>query len=165
MEFSPVLIWFLVGLALIILEFFLPGIILVFFGVGAWIASLTTWLGVTEGQASQLLVFAVSSVVLLIVLRRRVRGRFLGHASADQNPNVDLDEFSGKPVTVTVDIAAGHPGGRVEFKGAGWAAAAEEDIPAGEQAVITRIEGLTLHVARPGSADAGATGPQREDRS
>ena len=37
MSFSPELIWFVAGLALILSEFMLPGIILVFFGAGAWL--------------------------------------------------------------------------------------------------------------------------------
>ena len=49
MDFNPVLIWFLIGLALVLSEFMLPGIILVFFGLGAWAVCLTTWMGLTGG--------------------------------------------------------------------------------------------------------------------
>ena len=36
---TPELIWFLIGLVLIILEFGIPGVVTVFFGIGAWLVS------------------------------------------------------------------------------------------------------------------------------
>ena len=73
MSINPVLIWFLAGLVLVLLEFAAPGVIIVFFGLGAWIAAVTTWVGLTDGLTSQLLTAGVSSVVLLAVLRRWLR--------------------------------------------------------------------------------------------
>jgi hypothetical protein len=57
-------IWFLVGLVLVLAEFATPGVILVFIGLGAWVAALTTWLGWTEALGAQMGVFAVSSTLL-----------------------------------------------------------------------------------------------------
>ena len=146
MEFNPVLIWFLAGLALIIFEFALPGIILVFFGIGAWITSLTTWVGLTPGWSSQLLTFSVSSVLMLVFLRRWFRAKFFGHLSAGQDPRDNLDEFRGQLVTVTKDIdPAG--GGKVEYKGADWSARCSTPLPAGSRAVIESVDGITLVVA------------------
>ena len=68
---TPELFWFLLGLVLLLAEFALPGIIIMFFGIGAWITALTTWLGITTGAASQNMVFGLSSVLLLFVLRHR----------------------------------------------------------------------------------------------
>jgi len=147
MTFNPVLIWFLAGLALLIFEFAVPGVILVFFGVGAWIVALTTWMGLTGGWTSQLLVFAVSSVVLLVFLRRRLRTRFFGHSSGDQDP---LDEFKGQAVIVTEDIDP-DTGGKVEYKGADWSARCDTALSAGARAVILSADGITLLV-RPESA-------------
>ena len=77
MEFSPILLWFVLGLILVLSEFVLPGVILVFFGIGAWITTLTVWWGWTGGWTSQLLTFAISSVVLLVVLRGWLKGPLL----------------------------------------------------------------------------------------
>ena len=68
MDFNPVLIWFLVGLALILSEFMVPGVILVFFGMGAWITAIGAWVGFAPDTSSQLLIFAISSVILLVLL-------------------------------------------------------------------------------------------------
>jgi membrane protein implicated in regulation of membrane protease activity len=137
-----------------------PGVILVFFGVGAWITALCAFAGLAQGTAVQLLIFSLSSLALLIVLRRRIRGRFFGHIGDDQDPAVDLDEFVGRRVTVVHAITPGAEGGRVEFKGASWAADSVEPIAEGAQAVIIARDGITLRV-RP--ADGGTAEEESND--
>jgi membrane protein implicated in regulation of membrane protease activity len=145
MDFNPVLIWFLAGLALIIFEFTVPGVILVFFGIGAWITALTTWAGLTTGWTSQLLVFTVSSVLMLVFLRRWFRARFFGHSSEVQDPLDNLDEFRDQVVIVTEEVDP-DSGGRVEFKGADWSARCDTALTVGARAVIQSVDGITLLV-------------------
>ncbi|QKK10533.1 MAG: NfeD family protein [Pseudomonadota bacterium] len=145
---NPVIIWFLIGLALVLAELAVPGVILIFFGIGAWVAALTTWLDLTTSLDSQLMVFAITSVVLLVLMRRWIKGRMYGHVTEEQDLNVDLDEFVGYRVTVTQTIEPGKGDGRVEFKGAPWNAMADESIAAGEQAVIEKVDGITLKVRK-----------------
>jgi len=147
--FTPELIWFICGVVLALLEFAVPGVILIFFGLGAWITALTTYLGVTKSAASQLLVFAGSSVVLLLVLRRYIRSRFSGFVSERQAPNRNLDEFTGKTVVVLEDIAPMKPG-KVEFKGAPWRAESDESLKQGESGLIEEADGLTLKIRKLG---------------
>lgn len=144
MNFDPMLVWFLVGLALVLSEFMLPGIIMVFFGLGAWVVCLTTWLGLTDGLAGQLLVFAVSSLLLLAGLRRWFRARLFGHKADEQDPLDNLDDLTGETVTVAEDVSPA--GGKVEFKGAAWSARSEMEIPAGSRAVVVAVDGITLVV-------------------
>ena len=72
----PTLTWFLIGLVLIFFEFAAPGIILIFFGTGAWLVAVTTYLELTTSLESQLIVFAVGNrrlsedVVTVIVLTK-----------------------------------------------------------------------------------------------
>lgn len=146
MSFNPPLIWFLVGLGLVLLEFTIPGAILVFFGVGAWIAALTTWIGLTDSLAWQIIVFSVSSVVLLLVLRQRLRGQLLGHTGAEQDLDHDLEEFVGKVVRVTEMIRPGDSG-RIEFKGAEWEARSGHSFEPGDRVVITGLDGIRVTVA------------------
>jgi len=154
MNLPAELIWFLAGLVLILLEFVAPGVILVFFGAGAWLTALTTWMGLTTNVTWQLLIWAITSVLLLVLLRRRLSDRFHGFETGQQNPMRNLDEFTDKEVLVVRGVDAGHRDGRVEFKGAEWTAVATEPIAAGRLAAITRVDGLTLHV-RP--VDSGTT--------
>ena len=146
MTFNPILIWFLAGLALVLFEFTVPGVILVFFGLGAWITSLTTWVGLTDGWTSQLLTFSVSSVLLLVLLRQWFRAKFFGHLTGGQDPLENLDEFKGQVVIVTADIDPAR-GGKVEYKGADWSAQCDTALPAGARAVIQSVDGITLVVS------------------
>ena len=145
MTFNPVLIWFLAGLALVLFEFTVPGVILVFFGLGAWITALTTWAGLTGSWTSQLLTFSISSVVLLALLRRWFRVRFFGHLTGGQDPENNLDEFKGQVVTVTVEIDP-DAGGKVKYMGADWSDRCDTPLLAGSRAVIRSIDGITLVV-------------------
>lgn len=146
MNIDPVLIWFLAGLVLVLLEFAAPGVIIVFFGLGAWVAAITTWTGLTQGLTSQLLTAGISSLVLLVALRRWLRARLTGHVSDDQDPARNLDSDAGAVVTVTADITPGSDAGRVEFKGAAWHARSKTAIPAGARAVVVETDGITLVV-------------------
>ena len=146
MSFNPPLIWFLIGLGLVLVEFMIPGAIIVFFGVGAWIAALTTWIGLTDNLAWQIIVFSVSSVALLILLRHRLRGQFLGHTGSEQDLDHDLEEFLGKIVSVTAAIRPGADG-RVEFKGAGWEARSDHSFEPGDRVVITGLDGIRVTVS------------------
>lgn len=149
MNLGPEIVWFLVGLVLMILEFAAPGVVLIFFGAAAWIVALTTYMGLTGSLASQLILFSISTVALLVGLRKWIKDKFVGHVSDVQDLEVDLDEFTGKNVVVLDDIEPGQQGGKVEFKGADWSARSEEHIKKGETAIIAGMDGLTLIIKKP----------------
>lgn len=138
------LLWFIAGIVLILLEFAVPGVVLVFFGIGALVTSVTTWAGLTPEPGSQLLVFALASLSLLFVLRRFVKEWFVGGSDEDDR-DMD-DDFTGREARVVRDIPGPGLDGRVEIKGAEWRARAPEPIQAGTIVIIDRREGLTLHV-------------------
>lgn len=142
------IIWFVAGLIMILMEFMAPGLVIFFFGAGAWVVSLLTYLDILETLTSQLMVFGVVSLGLLLGLRRWVKDKFYGHVGAKQNLNVNLDEFTGKPVVVLQDVIPGKRGGQVEFKGTTWSAASKEAIKTGESASIIKIDGLTLIIKK-----------------
>lgn len=146
MSFNPLLIWFLIGLALVLSEFMVPGVILVFFGMGAWTAAVTSWLGLTTGWTAQLLVFAISSVIYLVLLRRWFQARFMGFEGDRQNPRDNIDEFQGQLVTVTEEINPGTGSGKVEFKGALWSARSESLISTQQRARVIGVDSITLLV-------------------
>jgi membrane protein implicated in regulation of membrane protease activity len=142
------IIWFVAGLVMILLEFTQPGLVIVFFGAGAWVVSLLVYLDILETLRSQLLVFGGVSVGLLLGLRRWVKGKFYGHIGAKQDLTQNLDEFTGKQVTVLQDVIPGKAGGQVEFKGTSWSAVSDQEIRKGETAVIAEMNGLTLVIKK-----------------
>jgi membrane protein implicated in regulation of membrane protease activity len=146
--FNPTTVWFVLGLIMALLEFAVPGVILIFFGVGAWIVAASTYFGLTGSFESQMLLFSISSILLFIVLRKWIKGKFCGHVSDVQDLTQNLDEFTGKSVVVIKDIIPEKPGGAVEFKGSTWNAVSDEYIKNGEFAIITEIDGITLKIKR-----------------
>jgi len=142
-------LWFVAGLVMILAEFGLPGLVIAFFGAGAWVVSAAVYFGWVTSLSSQLLLFAGASVLLMAGLRRWVRGKFLGHVTGPQDLEKNLDEFTGQRVVVLRDILPGREGGEVELKGANWRAVSREALGAGETAVVERIDGLTLTVRKP----------------
>lgn len=143
-ELDAKTMWLIAGFVLILLEFVNPGVVLGFFGVGAFITSLTTWIGLTPAIGSQTLVFGITSFALLFTLRRLVKQWFVGKSDGDGG---DLDDdFTGREARALSDIPGPGHDGRVEIKGAEWKARAEEPVAAGDIVIIERREGLTLHV-------------------
>jgi len=134
------LFWFLLGLVLLLAEFALPGIIIMFFGIGAWVTAFTTWIGLTPNATSQNIVFVISSVLLLFVLRARLRRIFVGNSTVD---TVE-DEYTGKEAIVLHDVDDSN--GIVEMKGAEWRTRSESPIPSSSIVIIEKRVGLTLHV-------------------
>lgn len=149
MDNLPAIIWFVIGLVLILAEFGMPGLIIVFFGIGAWIVSGAIYLGLADTLQIQLIIFGVTSIALLVGLRRFVKDKFYGHVSSTQDLDVNLDEFTGKQVLVLKDVIPGQPGGQVELKGANWQAVSEEHFKAGDTAIVAKLDGLTLQIKRP----------------
>ncbi|MBN1362352.1 MAG: NfeD family protein [Sedimentisphaerales bacterium] len=141
---SPEVVWFIVGLVLLLAEFMVPGLIIAFFAVGAWVVALVCVFRPMSINA-QLGLFIVSSVVALLVVRQRIAGMFKGFTSGEQDGNVDLNDFIGQRAVVTKAITSKLPG-QVEFHGSRWLAEAAEEIPEGAVVEITGKDNLTLKV-------------------
>lgn len=145
-EYAPI-IWFLLGLVLILSELMLPGVVLLFFGIGAWLAATLLWLGVIDSLAMSLAVFTVTSVLSLLLLRKYVVRTFKGRKSGEDNVNEE-QEFIGKLATVLETIDPNREGGKIEFRGVQWNATAEEVIEKGVSVRIASRENLTVRVNR-----------------
>lgn len=142
---NPGLIWFIVGLILLLTELFAPTLILLFFGFGSWIVT-ALYLMFGIGLSIQLAVFAVSSILLLLLLRRRLKPVFLGYVSSRQNPAQDIEDVLGKQAVVVVRIEPDKPG-KVEFNGVLWDAVAETPLAPEVRVKIMGRDGLKLKVS------------------
>jgi inner membrane protein len=141
---KPELIWFLVGIALLILELIIPGLIIAFFGIGACVVALVCLITDISLNA-QLIIFIVSSVLLLLCLRKWLRSIFMGHSESKQNLSEDLQDFLGRRAVVMEKIGPNLTG-KVEFHGTNWQASAEEEIAEGVAVEIIGKDNLTLKV-------------------
>ncbi len=143
---SPSLIWFLVGVAFLIAELALPGVILIFFTAGCWIASIATLLLDIE-LTGQIIIFIVSSLVLLFALRKYCMNIFKG-GTRDIIDDYYFDAKIGKTAIVTRNISLAMPG-EIKVSGSFWRAIADMEIEEGQSVVIESQEsedGLTFKV-------------------
>jgi membrane protein implicated in regulation of membrane protease activity len=141
---QPELIWFLVGFVLLMFEFALPGLIIFFFGVGAWIVALTCMLSEVSLN-TQLLVFITTSILCLVFLRTWLKGIFLGHSKSKQDMTQDLGEFVGEHAVVMKKITP-NLAGKIELHGTHWAAEADYEIAEGSTVEVISKENLTFKV-------------------
>ncbi len=134
-------IWFVIGLALLLLEFAVPGFILFFFGVGAWMVAIIC-LFVDISLTTQLLVFLLGSTITLLIFRKLIKNKFGLYSYTSQQLE---DEFIGKIAVAETDINSSQ-NGKVVFKGTIWDASSDDDIKAGQSIVITGTKSIILIV-------------------
>ena len=141
---SVVTIWLLCGVIGLALELILPGLIVLFFGCGALLTGIATWIFPSLQIEGQLIVFVVSSVVLLLVFRKMLRNRFFNRSK--ESDDELADEYIGKTAVALTDFANGH--GEVEFKGSKWEALSADEIRKGDTVVISSRESIKLTVEK-----------------
>lgn len=144
MEITPVLIWFLVGLAMMLLEFAIPGLIVIFFGAGAWVIAILTAIFPHMVVWIQLMLFTIISVVSLLLLRGQLKKHFFSDQEGAESEG--LDDYIGRSAVVEKEIKNGR--GKINFRGASWDAFADEDIPEGSQVNIIEKDSIRLKVER-----------------
>ena len=140
------LLWFVLGLGVMALELFLPGFVLVFFGVGAWVTALLVWPGLIPSFNAQLLVFLGASLASLFALRRWLQRTLQGRVSDKELSESKLDDFVGHRAKVTRAISPDTGDGRVEFRGTEWKAASKSPIAVDATVRIVWKKNLTLGV-------------------
>lgn len=138
---NPSTVWFIIGLILVLAEFLIPGLIILFFGLGAWLTSLAT--GIFEISINgQIIIFLITSVALLLVLRKYLKNKFFKEKT---NSEVSLeDEFINKTAQAETNFESGR--GKVLFKGTRWNAVSDEKIKKGDFVKIVSKESITLNV-------------------
>ena len=138
---TAAVIWIIIGFVLFLLEFVIPGLILFFFAVGAWIVAILC-LFLDMSINAQLIIFLVSSVASILLLRKALSRILLKR----KHPSELLeDEFLGKIAKAETDISPGN-NGKIDFKGTTWQAASEDTIEKGDNVIIVGNESILLHV-------------------
>lgn len=139
---KPELIWFIIGLVMFLLELVIPGFFIFFFAIGAWVTALVCLIA-EPGINVQLVIFTVTSVISLLLLRRIIQKKFF-QEKITQSDEIE-DEFTGKEAVVVSVIKPG-ANGTVEFKGTSWKAESESEIKAGQTVIIIGKKNFKLFV-------------------
>ena len=135
--------WGIFGVALLAIELLAVDaqFYLVLAGAAAIVVGLVGLAGAPLPDSLQWVAFAVLSLVAMFTVRRPVYDKLLnkpvGKVSSDIHQRVVIGQVldPGKSC-------------RIEYRGSGWTAVnvGKEPIPAGGEARIESIDGLTLHV-------------------
>ncbi len=140
-------LWLGSGIFLMAIEFLVPGLVMVFVGLGALTVALGMHLGHIDGVLQQFITFFISSIIYLLTLRFLVL-RFVPTVTRKENIDED-EEVMGSIVEIVADINSGEFG-RVEHSGSSWQARAEGDqtILKGEQVRIIGRDNITWIVQK-----------------
>jgi membrane protein implicated in regulation of membrane protease activity len=147
-EFSPWLIWFLAGVAVMLTELAVPGFVIIFFGLGCWGAAALAFIA-PGAHTAQLAVFLIVSLASLVTLRKVAMRIFVGRSESRKSEDMGNVPI-GARINLDQDLEPGHTG-RVHFRGTMWDAVSEDRLPAGSEAEIIgmdRSKGSCLKLKR-----------------
>ena len=140
--------WLVLGLVLVVAEMAAAGgFYIIFFGLGALTVGVMAAFGLAGPTWMQFLLFALISVASLMLFRNALLQKFQPDPQAPK-----IDSLVGEVAIAAEDVAPGSVG-RVELRGAAWAARNEAGVPRtrGARCLVTRVDGLTLHVVLEGA--------------
>jgi len=128
-------VWLILGLVLAAAEIFVSGFFLLWFAVGALLASLLAWLQVPP--AVQIGTFLVSSSLLLVFSRTVLRSVLF---RSQANIATNFEALKGRNGIVIKTIEGGFKRGSVKIEGEVWSAVCADDIEITEGSKIEVLE-------------------------
>jgi membrane protein implicated in regulation of membrane protease activity len=141
------LFWFAIGFVFLFLEITTPGIVFVFFGLGAWAVMVLLFV-LPLPLYSQWIIFIVLSVAFLVVLRKKLNALFRkkeeGRTDSLSDPLV-ANQYIGREVVVMQAISP-EKSGVIELNGSNWQARSLHSLPQGANAKIVELKDLIVWV-------------------
>ena len=140
-------VWLGLGLFCVIAELLLPGLVVIFIGLGAFSVALGMHFNYLQNFSSQLITFFISSIIYIFTLRLLIL-RFFPTNRVKANVNED-ENVLGQVVEVVDTISAGKPG-RILHSDSTWKAKSNgvEEILKGEQVKIVGRDNITWIVEK-----------------
>ena len=136
-------IWMIAGVVIAGLEILVPGVFLLWIGLGAFAVGLILTLAPELPLAWQMLIFAVamlSSIGLGFAIQRRSK------AEGAPMLNQDLQAMIGRRYVALADFEAGR--GRIRVADTSFAVVSDDPIKQGELVEVTAIDGARPRVSR-----------------
>ncbi len=125
---STYLIWFLIGAVFIIAEFIMPTFIMFFFAIGAILVSvITAFSDITIN--SQIILFAIFSILSLLLLRSYVKNIFKGFQSRGEDKYSYNMNDTSCPIGIVSKPVIENGFGEIKYKGTFFKAQADDYIP------------------------------------
>ena len=142
--------WMSLGIVLMLLELFVPGTFMIWFGFGALFTGiLIAFLAAIFGPLTagvQILIFVVMSV-LSVIFGFFVYGRLFGkNKESIKDFRTGAKRFIGQTFIVSEAIENGK--GKVNVGDTVWLANADTDIQKGAKVIVTDVNGTILRVTK-----------------
>ncbi len=135
-------IFFIGGLALIVLEALLPGGVSFFLGVSGLIVGGLRWLGLISDPVTSLAIWLFTSIALLIAIRPFFM-KYFGGESTYKLADEDVEAMD-QVVEVIEPVNANDNSGRIRFQGISWKAQTlEGKLDTGSKAKIKYRDNVT----------------------
>ena len=147
MEQIASILWFILGVALIVAEVFTLGFVLLWFGIGAIAAALAAILGFDT--AIQIVVFAIVSAGLT-AMSRTLFSQYFATGGGD-NRKMGIDSLPGQIGTVTAASRGSLNEGAVKVFGSIWTAFpidSDTVLTDGEKVEVVEVRGSSIYVKR-----------------
>lgn len=137
--------WLIIGLVLMLGEFILPGLVVMFIGLGSLSVAGAMYHGYIDSLAEQLILFFSSSLIYLFTLRLLVLRFLPSDSRVDQ---IDEDKELVGETAVVIQVIEQDGFGRISHGGTTWQAKSENgmEIKKESQVIITKRENITFVV-------------------
>tara|TARA_Y100000590_G_scaffold451228_1_gene592278 strand:+ start:573 stop:1034 length:462 start_codon:yes stop_codon:yes gene_type:complete len=139
--------WLILGTVVVLLEFIVPGGIVIFIGIAALFVAGLIYFDWIHSLIESLTYWFIFSLLLLFSLRGIVN-RFLKPQVSVVNTDEDIDAI-GHPAIVIEEITAEQPG-RIHFRGTSWSASSKDPTPLKKDQKVIIIGRENIHwIVRP----------------
>lgn len=130
--------WSALGILLILLELFAPGVYLVWFGIAGLIMAGITYFDQAIGLTTQLLSYSLASAITVFI-GFYVYKLYMKKDGKTNHPylNDRSAQLIGKTVTVTTDVQNGQT--KVSVGDTVWLAETTEQLKAGDEAIVAGV--------------------------
>ena len=133
--------WGILGLFLVLMELFVSGVYLLWFGLAGIVMSVASYCGLLPASISmQVIAFSMLSCIFAGIgykIYKKMETKF-NATSAYKDLNDLASQYIGQVVTLTQDVVDGKS--KVKAGDTVWLAYAEEGLKAGDKVVITGVE-------------------------
>ena len=133
--------WWILGVALLILEVFAPGAFFLWLGIAAGVVGLVVYLAPNLAWEYQLLLFSILSVISIVVWRRFFRLR----AEDTDQPTLNRrgEQYIGRVFTLEAPVTNGM--GKIRIDDTTWKIEGPDCEP-GTRIRVTGVDGTILKV-------------------
>ncbi|MGB1875993.1 MAG: NfeD family protein [Rhodospirillaceae bacterium] len=133
--------WWTLALLMFVIELAMPGVIFLWLAIAATLTGALVWIMPDLGWQVSFVIFAVLSVISIVVGRKVWRP---GHVeSEDPTLNRRAEQYVGQ--TFTLDTALENGRGRLNVGDSSWLVSGP-DLPAGAKVKVIGVDGSVLEV-------------------